>query len=247
MVVVAHPDDEAIACGALLQRMRSPAIVFMTDGAPEDPKFWGKPYSSRAYYMDVRRSEAQNALSQIRAASEPFDVPDQNLYRNLDSAIQHLNQLIQRYRPEIILTHAYEGGHPDHDACSFLSSVIGKQFGVPVWEMPLYNRAAGEMVRQQFLTRDDSPGRAVLTATVDEIQHKKKMISAYQSQADFIKDFEPEVEQFRPQPQYDFAEPPHKGVLNYEAWNWPMSGSDLCEAFKKIRDEGPQRKREEAA
>jgi len=74
MVAVAHPDDEAIACGALLQRMRSPVIVFMTDGAPEDPKFWGKPYSSRAYYMDVRRSEAQTAMSQVQGAKEHIDI-----------------------------------------------------------------------------------------------------------------------------------------------------------------------------
>jgi hypothetical protein len=71
------------------------------------------------------------------------------------------------------------------------------------------------------------------------------MISAYQSQIDFIKDFEPEVEQFRPQPPYDFTQPPHKGVLNYEAWNWPMSGTEVCEAFKKVV--GERRPGEKAA
>jgi hypothetical protein len=122
--------------------------------------------------------------------------------------------------------------------------VIAKQFHLPVWEMPLYNRASGEMVRQQFLLRDDSPGRAVLTAQVDEAQRKRRMIAAYASQAYFIKDFDKDVEQFRPQPAYEFRNPPHAGVLNYEAWGWPMSGNDLCEAFKRALG---QRESERAA
>jgi hypothetical protein len=30
---------------------------------------------------------------------------------------------------------------------------------------------------------------------------------------------------------YDFARAPHAGVLNYEAWQWPIKGADLCRAF----------------
>src|SRR5207248_225254 len=40
LVLVAHQDDETIGCGALLQRMRDPLVVFGTDGAPRDQKFW---------------------------------------------------------------------------------------------------------------------------------------------------------------------------------------------------------------
>ena len=42
LVLVAHPDDETAGCGALLQRMDEPIIVFATDGAPRDKYFWGK-------------------------------------------------------------------------------------------------------------------------------------------------------------------------------------------------------------
>src|SRR3954464_14150939 len=37
LVIVAHPDDEAVACAALLQRMREAHVLFCTDGGPLDP------------------------------------------------------------------------------------------------------------------------------------------------------------------------------------------------------------------
>ena len=33
-IVIAHPDDEAIACGALMSRLRNVNVVFVTDGSP---------------------------------------------------------------------------------------------------------------------------------------------------------------------------------------------------------------------
>jgi hypothetical protein len=33
-------------------------------------------------------------------------------------------------------------------------------------------------------------------------------------------------------PEYDYARPPHEGVLNYEAWQWPMTGKQVCAAFE---------------
>ncbi len=57
LVLVAHPDDECIAFGALLQRMREPVVVFATNGSPQDPYFW-QQYGSREAYAGLRREEA---------------------------------------------------------------------------------------------------------------------------------------------------------------------------------------------
>ena len=62
LVLVAHPDDEVIGFGALMQRMKQAVVVFATDGAPRDQYFW-QPHGSRHAYAEIRRQEAQQALA----------------------------------------------------------------------------------------------------------------------------------------------------------------------------------------
>src|SRR6516162_10812632 len=62
LALVAHPDDEVIVCGALMQRMQRAVVVFATDGAPRRQHFW-QQYGSRHAYAAVRRQEARQALA----------------------------------------------------------------------------------------------------------------------------------------------------------------------------------------
>ena len=52
LVIVAHPDDEIVGCGSLLQRVREPLVLFATDGAPRDRFFW-ENYGSREAYAQL--------------------------------------------------------------------------------------------------------------------------------------------------------------------------------------------------
>ena len=61
LVLVAHPDDECLAFGALLQRMREPLVVFATNGSPADPYFW-QNHGSREAYAALRREEALKSM-----------------------------------------------------------------------------------------------------------------------------------------------------------------------------------------
>src|SRR3954468_23574573 len=121
LVVVAHPDDEAIGCGCLMQRMTRVRVAFATDGAPLDPQFWSK-YQSREHYASVRKLEACDALAYVDADEVAFladdmgtAFPDQELFRHLEEAASSLRRTIERTSPRALLTSAYEGGHPDHD------------------------------------------------------------------------------------------------------------------------------------
>lgn len=234
LVVVAHPDDEAVGCGALLQRMREPAVIFATDGAPRDQYFWGR-HGSRQAYAELRRKEAVQALSIAGVNRVNFlggdhaAIVDQELFRCLPRAVELAGHVIEMIRPQALLTLAYEGGHPDHDACSFLCAVLGRRFSLPVWEMPLYHRSSdGVGVFQEFL---DEGSEIVLQPTSEEIEKRKRMLAAYASQGEALQHFAATTERFRRLAPYDYSKPPHPGVLNYEAWQWPITGSEVATAF----------------
>jgi LmbE family N-acetylglucosaminyl deacetylase len=238
LVIVAHPDDEIVGCGALLQRVREPMILVATDGAPRDRYFWEK-YGSREAYARVRRDEAHAALAQIGVRQLEFLPPaenpsqyflDQDLFLNIPRALEMISEIVTHTRPEALLTLAYEGGHPDHDTCAFLAWWIAREHVLPVWEFPLYHRSAdGLSVHQEFISPEGD--EVLFDGTLEEVHRKRAGWAAYVSQRDTLALFNPAIERFRPQAAYDFERPPHPGVLNYEAWQWPVTGSQLVQAF----------------
>lgn len=236
LFIVAHPDDESISCGGLLQHMSEPCVVFATDGAPEDAYFWRR-FGSRGAYAALRKAEAGTALGAVGVSEIEFladqtaaQLVDQRLYKALPAAFTRLAEIVERRRPTCLLTLAYEGGHPDHDAVSFLSAQLGSAFSIPVWETPLYHRAPdGSGVHQRFVHEHDE----VIEHTVagKELEAKKRMLACYKSQFDALPSFKAELERFRPQAKYDYSRRPHTGKLNYEVWQWPMTPEEVCSAF----------------
>lgn len=246
LVVVAHPDDEVIGCGALLQRMRQGAVVFCTDGAPLDDFFW-KRYGSREAYAKVRQQEARKALGCIESKVDPIFLADRNsvlvdqqLFRFLPAAFEALSDLIRERRPEALLALTYEGGHPDHDSCCFLAAQLAKEHDIPAWEFPLYHRSTdGVGVKQEFAI--PSGDDVVLHARADEKDVKRRMLDAYASQGDIGSHFGVELERYRPLANYDFSRPPLPGLLNYEAWQWPITGPQVCESFVRFLEAGSRK------
>lgn len=236
LIIVAHPDDEAVTCAALMQRMREPYVLFCTDGAPLDPYFWSR-YGSREAYSLLRQKEARLALSHVGVTRLEFlrtgtgePIIDQQLFRRLPEAIDAALEVVGRFRPEAVLTLAYEGGHPDHDSCNFITSIIAEQRSLPAWEMPVYRLFHKE--ERTFQTFIPAPRPTLsLQPTADEIARKRQALEAYVSQGDFLVRFDSVVESFRPMAEYDYSRPPHEGVLNYEAWQWSMTGKQVSAAF----------------
>ena len=234
-MVVAHADDEVVACGGLLQLARAAQVVMLTDSAPLSAFFW-KEYGSREEYARVRALEAKEvAMSLGKEAPLILDIPDQQLFRNLPQAWHQLERIALRFDPAAIVTLAYEGGHPDHDCCAFLAHELGHQIDVPVWEAPLYHRASGEETSyQQFIGGDSG---ASVPPAADVLAKKYELVSLYPSQAKTLEAFDPALERLRPQSDYDFSTPPHEGQLNYEAWGWPMTGPQLCQEFIHMQEQ----------
>jgi LmbE family N-acetylglucosaminyl deacetylase len=261
LLVLAHPDDECVTYGALLQRMADPTVLFLTDGAPRDPYFWQR-YGSREAYASLRQQEARQALARVgvrqvqfvTASRGPQQMPlvrlpghngdaaasevliDQDLFRVLPAAWRELSGAIERLRPQALLTLAYEGGHPDHDSCNLLVALAARRFGLPAWEAPIYSRArdseSDHPLPQKFIRENGT--EIDIRPTPAEIARKREMWQIYRSQGDFLRFFAPEVETVRPLPPYDYSQPPHPGKLNYEHWQWSMTGQEVCAAFSEF-------------
>lgn len=240
LILVAHPDDEIIVCGGLMQKMKKAVVVFATDGAPRDENFW-RQYGSRQAYANVRRDEAQRALAMVGAQAlflpdrVPGGIADQELFRNVSPAIQEVQKLAAEVRADCILTMAYEGGHPDHDAACFITTMVGRSTGIPAWETPLYHRAAdGSPAVQTFPSL--TTFEVELQIEGEALAGKNRMFAAYKSQNLVLEHFRPDRETFRPMYSYDFTRPPLPWKLNYELWEWKMTGRDVSSAFAEYLD-----------
>jgi LmbE family N-acetylglucosaminyl deacetylase len=240
LVLIAHPDDESISCGALLQRIREPIVVYATDGGPQDEYFWGK-YGSREKYVEVRRAEALAALGAVGVRdilwltdANEHAFMDQQLFRHLPAAMASLRKIVANREPQTILTLAYEGGHPDHDSCNFLGRQVANELCLPAWEAPLYfRRADNDVLLQEFHSTNGT--EIDLIPTAEELRRKRAMCETYVSQRGPVAIFENNVrETFRPLAQYDYSRPPHDGVLNYEAWQWPVTGQEVANNFQQF-------------
>jgi N-acetylglucosamine malate deacetylase 2 len=212
LVFVAHPDDETIGCGVLLQRLPSALVVFAVDGAPPGYGFERK-FGELLNYSEQRFKEAASALSftpncsfqRLKSPSGAY-FHDRRLFAELEQAATSLLVIAKQFSPEAIVSHAFEGGHIDHDACSFLASHAASTLSVKCFEFPLYwQNKNGQDTFQQF--RNPQEGIISLRPSSAEIAIKHKMLAEYKTQGDVVAAFSPEIERFRPVPSYDYAHP----------------------------------------
>jgi LmbE family N-acetylglucosaminyl deacetylase len=249
-VIVAHPDDETIGCGAQLARWIGVIVVLVTDGAPADGNdARAAGFASTADYARARRRELETALEIAGVRGDALialDIPDQQVAWRLVETTHRLMEIVATRRLSILITHAYEGGHPDHDGTAFavhaaarLLECQGKT--VLIAEMPYYRAADGGVALQTFTPEFDTK-EYVLHLRPEQQVLKRRMIAAHRTQSAILAPFSIAQEQFRIAPFYDFRSLPNEGRLSYEQQDWGLTGREWMalarSALAKLRLDG---------
>ncbi|MEK0084082.1 PIG-L deacetylase family protein [Benzoatithermus flavus] len=253
LVVVAHPDDEVIGLGTRLPHLRRAHIVYVTDGAPRDDRDQKRlGFATREAYAEARALEADAGLALVGIGPDHvyrLNLIDQEAVHHVSELTHAVAGLIRDLRPAVVVTHAYEGGHPDHDATALavhLSCRLLRDASLPapsLLEFAGYHDpdGSGRLEVLEFL-----PGsRArVVTAELDaaEQEFKRRLVACHATQAELLRQFPLDRERFRAAPSYDFLAPPHPWRPFYERFVTGLDGASwraiAAEALARFGMEG---------
>jgi LmbE family N-acetylglucosaminyl deacetylase len=221
-VVVAHPDDEIIGAGGQLHRWPFVHFIHVTNGSPaalDDARNAG--CSCQEEYAQLRRREFEGALQQLWLPvnrSHWLGFQDQDAAFHLLEIASGLRDAFRDLQPELIITHSFEGGHPDHDATAF---AVGCAAGpIPIVEMAGYHATENGFCSGEFL---GDTGVYARTLSIYEKRQKHRLFACFRSQTRTLSLFGTDTEKFRVSPGYDFSQPPHPGPLHYERYPWRMT------------------------
>jgi len=245
-VIVAHPADEVVGAGCLISKLVDVTILHITDGAPGDMRdAEAAGFKDRWQYAQARKKECLAALAIANVPEDQvidFAVTDHCAAHCLADLTKKITTFLQQSAADIVITHPYEGGHPDHDATAFATHAalrLMKQNGFrpPIlFEMALHPSSDFKAKLLEFLPGSE---RETTTLLLDERAQKLKqrMFACFQTQRESLEVSPVGPEKFRQPSTYDFSAPPQDGKLHYENFDWaPRSEEWQSLASKALAD-----------
>lgn len=233
-VIVAHPADEVVGAGCLISKLVDVTILHITDGAPRD--FADAAEAGFNTASELARARRQECLSALAIANVPGDrvlelhVPDHSASQCLAALTRQVATFLQQSETDIVVTHPYEGGHPDHDATAFATHSalrLMREHGLrpPVlFEMALHPSSDFKAKVAEFLLGSGETTTLLLDARSLEL--KRRMFECLETQRESLQVSPVGPERFRRPSVYDFTASPNGGRLHYENFDWAPSGRE---------------------
>jgi LmbE family N-acetylglucosaminyl deacetylase len=224
MAVHAHPDDEVLSTGGVLARASAEGIrtvlVTCTNGEQGDGPGGikpGEPGHDEAAVRAVRLGELRESVALLGISDVELlgyhdsgmvgwagnERPDAFANVPVDEAAGRLAELMERYRPDVVVTYDENGnyGHPDHIQAHRITVAAIAACGVPakfyhtaipragMAELFGYLRSIGFDLGDFDPPEDFGTPDELITAVVDVSAHvtqKRKALEAHASQGDNI-------------------------------------------------------------
>jgi LmbE family N-acetylglucosaminyl deacetylase len=149
--------------------------------------------------------------------------------RNLATLTMSVAAVFREQQPDVVITHPYEGTHPDHDGIAFAVQTACALLETDGWKAPLRIEAAGysdwggaEIVGE-FLAPSFTEAITVHLSR-DRRRLKQCMLERMPTRLKHLRTAPLNREGFRIAPHYDFTQPPQEGVLHYEKSGDPLNG-----------------------
>lgn len=224
-VIVAHPDDEVIGAGGLISRLNNVTVLHITDGVPGNGYVIEAGFSKRSEYAQARRTECRKALALANVDPDhviEFGLGSRQTSLKLADLTRRVASFLRHTSPDVVLTHPYEGGHPDHDATAFATHAALRLLRIngfkppSVFEIALRPSRDGSKRVLDFLP---SAAAEITTLLLDEKARelKRQMFACFTTRPDLQREASFNRERFRRPPRYDFAAPPKGANQNYES------------------------------
>jgi N-acetylglucosamine malate deacetylase 2 len=230
VVVSAHPDDETIGIGARMRHLKNLTLIHVTNGAREGPGAQRAGFPDAASYSAARFKELERVLDvlQARPVQRRFlKFVDSETVHSLDRLVDVLTNELRGQ--SVVVTHAYEGGHPDHDSCAFAVQEACERLAAAGEAPPLriehtgYHSYKGELRAGAFWASERT---SIVRVRLDAQERRLKAaaLQAFESQSWLRSVFRIDRETYRAAPVYDFTQPPAPGAWLYDTFGWVMKG-----------------------
>ena len=215
-------------------------LIHVTAGESENGSFEAHAgFENTEIYVAQRERELDEALLHLQLSDftrNSYLHPDGAVVYRMEELIKHLEGALAK--ADTVFTHAFEGGHPDHDACSLAVQIachrLGERGNSPDrWEFSGYHFYCGSQRRGQLWRMKGRKIHRILLGS-ERIERKKAAIAAFTSQKKVLAGFPVEYEEIRRAPIYNFTRPPPPGVFLYDWSGLDLKGLDWLLAVRRF-------------